>query len=1394
MKRAFLIMSMLALSTMLSAAERSYLFETDILNGCYVDRGTVRLHKELPSQTGSENLVIACAKPLRIFFQEDVFARKAGARTEALVQIKKDASEYTPQHDDPQAKCGYIDFAKLAAYQYQIRTPGEYTVWFRVWVPSVANWQFSVFDDRGGKHEVGLKGFIPAAGKWFWKKGFTMKLDKGNHQVQIVQALNGKRISSILLTRDPSFVPQGDLPVSHCRKISTGTVQFKTAAPFGLLQWEKLTAQTKGSAVFQISADGGKTFSSLQGKDLKAYGKEPVTLKLILTRRNGAEPEAANIQASYRYDENQFCLLDAGNARYTFSRANGALSGITNIATGTAIQPAGFNGSMFSLLLKTRGKNDQRHLDMKEARLVSLKQISPGKLEIVWNFPDDRIEVSFTITAKKDQLVWLVKVDNRHPVTDVIEVEGPVLSELRISENPASDTLVWPFSAGEFIPYPAEKGEFSVVYPDHAGLPFAILTNGKESFYYGCHDRKLLITAFTSAANASSNAVSLKICRRHRIPAGTAKTDTFVTAVLNGTWHRGADLYREYFYSVYPKNAYRPWLRSSDAWLQGNACGHTGLMKQYKDYTAFQLSFKAAAFLSLDYIQMWGSTFNGACPAYYLPRLDKGGEKMFAEQMKFWRDRGGNTGHYFFGNGIAPYYLLTDLYFGIPWKKYPAEYRPPAFDWYVKNREYISDSSAVDEADLRRKTAQINEVHRKKQIVGGNYEESTGYMPMNWRNGEFARFLGKWIGIYVSRYHCNTAYLDTFAFRNALPDFNPHFKNNGEGDKPVFKMKFLDGMMSAMRKIEPDFCALTEGIADVFGTHLYFLLSGFARDPNIYRYTLPDQIIFEGSCNGLWSKPLTHKSILQAFLCGNRYDLVLIYPETYYLLKLRQQISPFLNLAVFDDVRGITVPDPSIKAFAHRILPETAPVIDGGGTRAVTLTIANEEKKSGRITYVLPQGFHLKKAMLCEIYKDPVTLDYTLKDGKVSFDVPAGTASAVILIDTLKGAHQFTAVAEQPARDMVSVKVNNYTGQKTEFTVSVGTQRKKLTVPGHDSEVIYFTFRVPANEYKILPVTVTAPGMEKARHLISAGDSGQKIPMPELSAQKSGKNLILDFEETAYSTRAAASGKRGFLLEGNGKFCMRSFPLALAPNAHYEMTAQIRKSAAVSPRPSDCFTMIGFYTQKERKLVRLVFMGGSVVNDGKFHSVKVEFDTPENLYKPSLFVYNSNSRGELSLDDVKIVEISRAMPAPAMPKTAAGRKTERIIPLELGETELDDSVPLKDKHVIKLKGNGKYLQRRIPLNVQPGKNYRISFMIRKGFEVSKVGYENMAGVFNYTKERKLERYLILAGSIPGDQKFHRCQGTFTVPDTVHSCAFYIYNRNTTDTVTVGDIQLTEIAK
>ncbi len=1399
-ERIVVFMGMLLSGWSSWAAERVVPLEAETLTGCYIEKGVIKLHRELPTQEGGGNLILACARPMNIFFQEDVFARKAGAKADELIQIKKSAAEYTPQIDDPEAACGYIDYAKLASYQYQINMSGRYTVWFRVWAPSKANWEFRVLDDKGGKFAVNLLESIPAPGKWFWKKGYSTELGKGNHQLQIVDALNGKRISAILFTRDPSFVPEGDLRPTPLHAISEGSVLFKTSRPAGLRQWEKLQYEETakgGKFLFSTSVDAGKTFVPMKGRELSAFGSGPLTLKLEMVRVNGKAPEISYAAASYAYDAAQFAEIVSGTTLLSFSRKTGSLSGIVNTETSTCYQPAGYDGSMFELLLKSPGKNDKRHLSMKEAKLAGLRTSGKDKLAIRWEFPEEKIGVGFDITAKDGVFEWNVTVDNRHPSSDVIEVEAPILSELKAAENASDDTLIWPFSAGEFILFPAEKGEFSITYPDHAGLPFTFLGSGREGVYFGCHDKKLLITKFTSRANASSTAVELSITRKHRIASGSSRTDTFVVAAFTGTWHKGADLYRKYFYSVYPVNAYRPWLRNSDAWLQGGAAGHAGLMKQYESYAEFQRDFKRAAFLSIDYIQMWGSIFNGACPSFYLPRLDKGGETLFASEMKYWRGQGGYIGHYYFANGISPYYLLTDVYFGVPWSKYPAEYRPPSFDWYVKNREYISDGVNVDEAGLREKTARINEVHRQKKIVKGNYEESlTGYMPMSWRNGSFAGFLRKWISIYVEKYNCNTAYLDTFAFRNDLADFNPYMKLNGEGDKPVFKMAFLDELIPAMRKKEPEFCALTEGIADVFGTHLYFLLSGFARDPNIFRYTLPDQIIFQGSCNGLWSKPLTQKSILQAFLCGNRFDLVLIYPETYYMLRLRQRISPFLNRAVFDDVRGLDVSDPGVQAFAHRMLPETNALIPNGGTKAVTLTIGNPDLKDASISYTLPASFRLKKALLCEIYKDPAPLRFTRNGDTIVFPAPKSTASAVILIDEVKGVHQFTAVAEQTATDAFAVEIFNFSPKETEFSVEAGKEIRKVLVPPYEEKSVTFTDPGQGVKFGVVPVTVSAKGMPAFRRIISIGETGSRIPMPEFPAKEISQSnpLVLDFEESVYSDKAAFSGKRGLLLTGNGKTQMYKIPLNLAPNAHYEMTLALRKSPDVSPRAGDCFVMVANYT-KEKKLVRLVTLGGNVAADGEFHNLKAEFDTDGDVFNAGLYIYNNNSAGTLSIDDVKIVEISRAAPvAVSKPQEKpVSVQGETMVPVDLGETVVDASVPLENKAVIRVTGNGKYLQRKIPLTLEPGQTYRISFSIRKGFNVSKVAHESMVAVCNYTKDRKLETYLTLAASIEGDGKFHRCQGTFTTSDKLDSCGLYIYNRNSLDTITVGDIKLVKLS-
>ena len=68
----------------------------------------------------------------------------------------------------------------------------------------------------------------------------------------------------------------------------------------------------------------------------------------------------------------------------------------------------------------------------------------------------------------------------------------------------------------------------------------------------------------------------------------------------------------------------------------------------------------------------------------------------------------------------------------------------------------------------------------------------------------------------------------------------------------------------------------------------------------------------------------------------------------------------------------------------------------------------------------------------------------------------------------------------------------------------------------------------------------------------------------------------------------------------------------------------------------------------------------------------------------------------------------------------------------------------------------------------------------------------MAAVCNYTKERKLERYIMLAGSIKTDGKYHLAAGEFVTSDKVNDCALYFYNRNSKGKIYVDNIKIEEL--
>lgn len=1231
------------------AVEHKYGLKSRDFNGTIIEHGEITIRKEMAMQKDNEAVVIEAEKADTIFFQADVFARKAGSTGIDLQQIKRSASEYTPQTDIPDASNGkYIDFCQQATWQFSIKHAGAYRVWFRTQVPFVANWGHYIIVDDLRPNYVDVGTGIREPKTWKWLCGIECYMKEGIHQVMIRDFLNGKRMDQVMIA-PASYRPEnGDAaPATPMTSFSEGSVVFNEATPYGLKKWLRLDTQELPGVEWFASDDGGKNYSPVKpGDNLEAFGAKPLTMKATLKTVNGEFPHFPSPALSYDYDRNAFNILQTQGGQWFFAKENGRLSGIVSTTTGHEIQPVGLSLPMFTVFFKEPGKEERVKMTEDDAKFISAKLADRGKkLTEIWHFDKFDTDLILTLKADGDLLQWNACIDNRGEQYDVIEMMLPRLGSLKVGAKAADDTLAWPFSAGEFIKSPALKGTQKVAYPDHAGMGYTDLYTDKDGIFLGITDSFTVTSEIICDAAPDMSAVDLSITKKHRIAKGTKREYLFTTAVHAGDWHSGAKIYRDWFYKTHPRNAYRPWLRNIDGWQFGSSIGDTGRAMASKDYTVFRNDMIAAGHLNLDYIQSWGATFNGACPAYYLPRKEKGGEEMFAAMMKEWRDMGGKVGNYYFANGLAIYYLLSEKYFATPWSEYPEDDRPPSYDWFVKNRSYSDASGAQTPMDDIMKTIrQLNQDHAEGKILGGQAEECLaplgGHLPMNWSNGEYPAFLYKWIDRYVSKYNCNTAYLDTFAFSNAQPDYNPYLGMNGEGDKPMHKVAFLKKLMKDMRAKEPDFCSLTEGVGDVFGAEgLYFLLSGFAKQPAMYRYTLPDHIFFQGGCNGLWDQPKMEESTRQAFLHGNRFDLVRIFPKVYHILKLKQSIAPFMNQSRFDDTTGVTVSSEYIDCFAHVCDKESDWYIANNGTRSVTLTMSNPTGIDGRISYKLPKGFKLNAAILCDFDKNPQKIDLQPMDGVVSFDAPKGFVSALVLIDQVKKDHSWTAYAEQVSDDTVVVRLFNFMPAKATLTVNLFGTSREIELAPYSGIAEDFLREGNNDKPELVKLSVSGTGITR-NSIISIGGEFSSVASYRLEAPRvpKGGQLVMDFEEGGFPADNPHGGRHALRLAANGKFCYRIVHIALEPDTQYEIEFDMCKSVACNQAGDMCFAMMCNYN-KDHNLERYLICAGNVPTDGLYHHVAGTFKTGPDVTSTALYIYNSNSEnGVVHLDDLVIRE------------------------------------------------------------------------------------------------------------------------------------------------------------
>lgn len=107
-----------------------------------------------------------------------------------------------------------------------------------------------------------------------------------------------------------------------------------------------------------------------------------------------------------------------------------------------------------------------------------------------------------------------------------------------------------------------------------------------------------------------------------------------------------------------------------------------------------------------------------------------------------------------------------------------------------------------------------------------------------------------------------------------------------------------------------------------------------------------------------------------------------------------------------------------------------------------------------------------------------------------------------------------------------------------------------------------------------------------------------------------------------------------------------------------------------------------------------------------------------------------------------------------------------------------------------LAGNGKFLCRKLEVDLMPGKEYEISFRIAKGKDVSAKASDNSVLMGQYTRDRsKFMIFGSFASATPKDGEFQEVTGTFKTPAELNMPAVYIYNSNTADVLRVQNLRL-----
>jgi hypothetical protein len=577
------------------------------------------------------------------------------------------------------------------------------------------------------------------------------------------------------------------------------------------------------------------------------------------------------------------------------------------------------------------------------------------------------ITVKVRLPDDADSTYWTITIDNKSKM-EVFEMIFPTISGIRIGSKSADNLVVMPagMRGGYRFREPA-KGKRTAQYIGHGNMQWLDIyadpdKNGKCGLYMGAHDKELIGCRPAYNGDGKQSVTMTIVKYAGVLPNTTWTSNPFVVAVHEGDWHRGADIYSKWAHSWMKMPQPPEWLKMCDGWDDfGRDLGKP--FARWHAGRKFGLRFR----------------YPGS----------KAEANKFRDEIAKERAGGRRISHYFNGQCFDVKYAtkgLRNLYPDLP-----KDLRIPPWSELGKGAVRTPNGGYVGQ--YCRGPREKWSVKTKDGIPCGDYIMCPA--SRQWRD-----WLKYWIvEKFVKEYGADVIYFDQTA---AAGIKNCHNHSHGHVHPGVWaygSAGMVEEIVTEARKINPNFVMAIEGSADCLGQFADIHViskSAVLKDPTIYpeifSYTFPEYIIFDGYNNGRANE---EGSVVfdKIFIRGHRFDLISRGAYNKEGVQLRRAVKSWQYRAKFRDTVGVKTSDPTIQAklFVRNDKQAQGAVVNiwnPQGRKSATVTVSTRE--FGQIQRVLSAALGKKLAPLS---------GYKQIKGAIILPVPAQRLSSYVLIN-----------------------------------------------------------------------------------------------------------------------------------------------------------------------------------------------------------------------------------------------------------------------------------------------------------------------------------------------------------------------------------------------------------